>query len=377
MLPRKLIKKLVLILTLLFFVGSFVNQAEAKSLEEMLKETRDKIFVKKQAVKKEKKVVNSYVSRLSSINRTINDKEEQISDLGSSLSIATINLAKAEKDLRKAEESLNKSKSQLSDRLYNIYLFGQISYLEVLLGSKSFGDFIVRYELIKTIVKHDAEIVSKVRDQKEEVQSRKSALENTRLRVAGLLQKQVAAQNELKKDRLAQRKMIASAKTELSRHEDEIDRLEAQEREIIEKIALQNSKGGEAKGSGGFTWPLPGYTCVSSGFGNRMHPILHVVRFHDGLDIPAPKGAKVVATQDGTVINVGYMSGYGNIVMLDHGNDVTSMYAHLSSQLVSTGQNVKKGQAIARVGSTGMSTGPHLHFIIMVRGKPVNPLSYV
>ena len=131
-------------------------------------------------------------------------------------------------------------------------------------------------------------------------------------------------------------------------------------------------------------WPVPGFYRITSPFGWRMHPVLHVRKLHTGIDIgknpgQAIAGAAIVAAGNGTVISAGYRSGYGNTVMIDHGNGVVTLYAHQPSGgiKVSVGQHVKKGQRIGTVGMTGYATGPHLHFEVRVNGTPVNPMRYL
>lgn len=260
----------------------------------------------------------------------------------------------------------------LKTRLTAMSEVTMMSYLDILIDSKSVLDFFDRIELLSSIAKNDKQLFEEFKILKQDMEY-KRALKQEELAYFG-------DKKDLQNDRLGQitasradaEDDIRNTQSELDRLEKRIDELNKQSNDIAATIKkLQSTR----KYTGGsMSWPTPSCYSIVSPYGNRLHPILKKYKMHTGIDINAQYGAQILAANDGTVVLSGWSSGYGYTVIIDHGGGITTLYAHCSSLLVKTGQAVKSGQLIAKVGSTGMSTGPHLHFEVRENGTPVNPI---
>ena len=166
-------------------------------------------------------------------------------------------------------------------------------------------------------------------------------------------------------------------KIELEKLKSELEKEENELESEIEKIAAQSVVNGEGQVISSGSWPVPGHSRISSPYGYRIHPIFNTKKMHTGIDIPAPTGTPTVSIDSGKVIFAGTKGGYGKTVMIQHDDGKVTLYAHNSALTVSVGQRVKKGQVVAKIGSTGNSTGPHLHFEVRINGKHVNPVPYI
>jgi murein DD-endopeptidase MepM/ murein hydrolase activator NlpD len=282
----------------------------------------------------------------------------------------TVILSKAEKEL--AERSL-----VLNKRIRDIYQNGQLNYLDVLFGANDFGDFTTRLDLLKRIMNQDIELIVKVKAERELVLQKKSELESDKAVILQLEQASIEKKKIIESSKKERETVLASAVNERDVAEQSYQELLETSRKIEQMIRRnQNGKQGPSAGTGAMMWPTD-VREITSPFGWRTHPIFGTSIYHSGIDIGADYGDTVRAADGGVVIYADWMGGYGKAVIIDHGNGISTLYGHNSELLVSEGQRVRKGDPISRVGSTGYSTGPHLHFEVRQNGSPTDPMAYL
>lgn len=318
------------------------------------------------------------VAELAEINQKIYDKQLEIQTLEVLEKDMYAYIQKAEKELESSNERYEKQKALLEKRLVAMYQMGEISYLEVLVNSKSITDFLSNFFMIEEVAKADTELLNTVEAEKKYNKKLKEALETKKLVLTA--SKETREKNAIS---LANMNIIKNNKlTSLTAEEAELHRMieeyQTQIADIEKEIRLLALASVSEEYVGGvMAWPVPGYTRITSAFGMRTHPITGIFKLHTGTDIGAPMGANFIAANDGIVTYAGYNGAYGNMVIIDHGGGITTLYAHGSEILVEVGMTVMQGTPVLSVGSTGYSTGPHAHFEVRINGQYVDPLDYI
>lgn len=301
-------------------------------------------------------------------------------------------ITKTEAELKAAQARLQSREKVFYKRVRDIYINGRLSYLDVVVGSKDFSDFANRMEMLKRILQSDMDLINTIKTEREEIASKKAKLEEDRAKVLELEKVAQEKQNLINQKKAERQAVLEWAMNDRDTAERAYNELMASSASITamlqqraaERAAAAAAASQSGGGGGGATWvqgtgqlAAPVNAPITSDFGWRIHPIYGTRRLHAGTDFGVDEGTPVHAADGGVVVEAGWISGYGYTVIIDHGNGMSTLYAHNSDVAVSPGQTVSKGQVVSYSGNTGGSTGPHLHFEVRINGEPTDPMGYL
>lgn len=361
------------IFLVLILICSLMNTVFAQTLGERQSELNEKAEVQRQKIEETDKKIDEVSEQMRAMQEDWDNANTQYNEIKAELDEANAQLEEKQKQLEETEASLEKNRSYLQKRVRNIYMHGQISYLDILFGAKDFSDFLTRMDLIKRILRYDYDLITKINEERNMIKQTKEELEKDKAQTEKLFDEATSRKLELDRKKDALDKMMDKLKYDRKTSEKAYQEIMAASANITRM--LQNHSASSVVGTGQMIWPLSGP--VTSEFGWRTHPIYGNARFHSGIDIGGDYGLGIAAADSGTVSYAGWISGYGNTVIIDHGNGISTLYGHNQSLTVSVGQNISQGDIIARCGSTGNSTGPHCHFEVRVNGEPTSPYNYL
>ncbi|MDI3298905.1 MAG: peptidoglycan DD-metalloendopeptidase family protein [Bacillota bacterium] len=318
-------------------------------------------------------------ARLVQLQRQLDATRQELARRQNQLAQAEQRLSQLEAALRAAQARLLQQQQTLGDRLRATYETGTVSYLDVLLSSRNFADFVTRFQALERIVAADVALLHQVQAQRAEV-ARQTRQQQQQVAQISSLTRQVAAAKQELDQKTAQQQQVTQEyqqnAAQLKAALDEEQRASEQVQAELQRLQRQYEEALRLSGAVVLQWPLDSFV-VTSPFGSRYHPILKQWRMHTGIDLAARSGTPIHAAAPGVVFYAGWISGYGNTVILVHGNGISTLYGHMSRILVQANQKVSAGEVIGLVGMTGLATGPHLHFEVRVDGTPVNPQNYV
>jgi len=349
--------------------GSIADlQYKQQQMENQIKEFRKQA----NALKGEKKTVQQEIDALDNEVRALTLEADSYELQKQEI---TMKISESEQKIDGLIKEIDKNNETLEERLRVMYKQGTSGYMEVILNSDNLVDALTRMDMIQLIVKSDVDLLKNITAQKAEVEELKLSQETERLELTAVINELAVKQNEV---------LVASRSKEtyMSGIQSNIEEIQRQEAAMeaqsakIEKDIIAAQRAVEYAG-GEMTWPVPGNYRITSNFGGRSDPITGVWSSHGGTDIAAPNGSAIVSANDGVVIYAGWHNSYGNYIIVDHGGGIATLYGHCSKLLASKGQAVARGETIAKIGSTGYSTGNHLHFEVRINGVRTQPMDYL
>lgn len=397
-----------LVLTMILFSesiqGHLVAQAkpslsdleeEEKKLEQKRKNAVDEIKSLKADIQSVEQKIKELQGAKSNLQAYISQLDQQANDLSSQIQVLEqkieekaqeIETKKAE--LAEAEAEADRQYELMKKRICYLYEYGEQSFFVLLLESENMSEMLNRAEYALQISRYDQNMKEKLKEVRDTIAEYQAALEREQEQQQALLaeltsQKEAVSQAiDAKTQQIASyQEQITNAVGEQGTYEEQLQEQEELLQKVQSQIAAVAAAKAEAQdgdgGASGFAWPCPASHRITSGYGNREAPMPGASAYHQGIDVGASQGSAIVASASGRVTTAAYSSSAGNYVVISHGGGISTVYMHASALYVSEGEKVNKGQKIAAVGSTGFSTGPHLHFGIIVNGRYVNPLSYV
>lgn len=367
---KKILSIVVVITTLLTTVLAATTQDKLDETNQTIKEQKEQL----NQIKSEKK---DTLTEIDSLDQQISTTENTISSLESEIKDLETNITVAENSIEYNQKQYDRKNEIRKKRVAAYYENGTTSYWEMLLTSESMSDYLYRKQILEDVMEFDRNLLEELRVARAQIEEEKKELEENKVLVENKKQEAEERKLALNETKSVRTKYLAELNASEKTLSDSIDKLQAQADTLVAQIRAASSSSSSSKYTGGtMQWPLPGFYTITSPFGNRLHPVLGVYKMHTGVDIAGAgcNGKNVVAAADGKVITAGWISGYGNTVIIDHGGGITTLYGHSQKLLVKAGDQVTRGQAIMLVGMTGYATGPHLHFEVRENGKYVNPL---
>jgi len=394
---KKIFSILILILTAILFAVFFGYGDSGGDYTQKINEENQRLKKIEQQIKSVKDEINNlqkkesgYLEALHKIEKLLRDTEKELQAIEKDLELAQKEIKAAENKVLIEKKRLKEKTKLLESRLREVYKNGLTSYLEILFNSESFSDFLTRFRYIKNILSLDAEVINDIRQQMKKIENDKINLEN-REEILSLLKKEVEKEKENIEFSIKAKKSIInkinSQKEAYLKSLKELEQSSQEIKHIIERIYKQQEEDSRKTSQkevptvtlkpkkGILALPVQGK--LISGYGRQKNIEFNTYTFNSGIDISAPLGQVVHAAGSGEIIYTGNIKGYGQIIIIDHGGRITTLYAHLSKILIDIGDKVKKGQSIGQVGDSGGVSSTRLHFEVRVEGKPTDPMNWL
>ncbi|WP_290773057.1 peptidoglycan DD-metalloendopeptidase family protein [Anaerofustis sp.] len=415
---KKKLLSLFLVVSFLFSISIFPSGVSAKTTKQELKDVKNKINTKKDNLNGKQNTADNISNEIKSVDGKIEELTNTISSQEKKQTKLTNDLSKTKKELKKSKEDKIKYQNSLKSRMETMYMYGDTGYLDLIFSSEDFSDLISKIITVQSLVSYDRGIIANLQKAENDIKVKTNKIESDKKELDSTIASLKKNKEDLDILKIAKNSQLENVTGDIDDLKNQIASLEAEKAALDSKIAAESaskgedynnstssgsssgsngsSGGGSSSGGGGSSsggssssntgkgvlgWPVPGHYNITSYFGPRDQPTAGASTNHGAVDIGVSTGTAVKAPANGKVTTAGWYGGYGYAVGIDCGNingdHITVLLAHNSRVTVSVGQRVKRGQLVAYSGSTGISTGPHLHFAVYKNGRAVDPLDYV